>query len=307
MGFRTHHVSAKEVQFNALTSQRYDSGSVHEGLMAKKMVDFYDFLLKINPQQPVTFNAERDITSWWNDLPIGRTHNIVVNEERQYAVAVGALPRTSDCQSGLIFFHLKDPSNPKTLGCASGDSYVQDAQCLVYRGPDRKYAGRDIYYGYNEDTLTIYAPRLGYQHAMERILVADDELDELRAAGPATSGYPITYFWDIRSLENPKQTGTFRSPGHGIDHNQFVVNGFAYQSHYGAGLRILDVRSLPRDPTGARVKEIGFFDIYPENDSLPNGGSIEFVGSWSHYPFFKSGCILVNTIERGAFILKRSH
>jgi hypothetical protein len=27
---------------------------------------------------------------------------------------------------------------------------------IVYRGPDKKYFGRDICYGYNEDTLTIY-------------------------------------------------------------------------------------------------------------------------------------------------------
>lgn len=140
----------------------------------------------------------------------------------------------------------------------------------------------------------------------QEFLVSDDELDEVNGVGPAASGYPITYFWDIRSLENPKQTGIFRSPAYGIDHNQFVIDGIAYQSHYGAGLRILDVSSLPRDPTGARVKEVGFFDIYPEDDALPNGGSIEFVGSWSHYPFFKSGYILVNTIERGAFVLKRS-
>jgi len=29
------------------------------------------------------------------------------------------------------------------------------AQCLVYHGPDTKYEGRDICYGYNEDTLTM--------------------------------------------------------------------------------------------------------------------------------------------------------
>jgi len=29
-------------------------------------------------------------------------------------------------------------------------------RCIVYRGPDEKYVGRDICYGYNEDTLTIY-------------------------------------------------------------------------------------------------------------------------------------------------------
>jgi choice-of-anchor B domain-containing protein len=140
----------------------------------------------------------------------------------------------------------------------------------------------------------------------QEFLVLDDEYDEYDGAGPAASGYPITYFWDIRSLENPKQTGVFRSQAYGIDHNQFVIDGFAYQSNYGSGLRILDISSLPRDPTGSRVKEVGFFDIYPEDDNLPNGGVVDFVGTWSHYPFFKSGYILVNTIERGAFVLKRS-
>lgn len=33
---------------------------------------------------------------------------------------------------------------------------VHDAHCLVYRGPDSRYDGKDICYGYNEDSLTIY-------------------------------------------------------------------------------------------------------------------------------------------------------
>lgn len=33
---------------------------------------------------------------------------------------------------------------------------MAQAQCLKYKGPDTKYLGRDICYGYNEDTLTIY-------------------------------------------------------------------------------------------------------------------------------------------------------
>ncbi|KAK4645177.1 hypothetical protein QC761_000620 [Podospora bellae-mahoneyi] len=285
-------------------------------------------LTKINPKKPVTFDPEKDVTSWWNDLPIGRTHNVVVNEEKQYAVAVGAAPRTSACRSGLIFIDLKDPAKPKTLGCAAGDGYVHDAQCLTYRGPDFKYWGRDICYGYNEDTLTIYdvtdknatniISRTSYEGAAythqgwvtntawQEFLVLDDELDEVNGVGPAASGYPITYFWDIRSLESPKQTGFFRSAAYGIDHNQFVIDGLSYQSNYGSGLRILDVSSLSRDPTGARVKEVGFFDIYPEDDALPEGGILDFVGTWSHYPFFKSGFILINTIERGAFVVKRA-
>ena len=140
----------------------------------------------------------------------------------------------------------------------------------------------------------------------QEFLVLDDEYDEVDAVGPGAAGYPITYFWDIRSLDRPRQTGYFRSAAYGIDHNQYVVDGFAYQSNYGSGLRILDVSSLRQDPTGGLVREAGFFDVYPEDDRQPRGGVKDFVGTWSNYPFFKSGFILVNTIERGAFVVKRS-
>lgn len=50
---------------------------------------------------------------------------------------------------------MSDPTSPTSPGCAAGDGYVHDAECLVYRGPDTRYTGRDICYGYNEDTITI--------------------------------------------------------------------------------------------------------------------------------------------------------
>lgn len=120
-------------------------------------VQFFDMskLLDIDPASPVTFDGAADLAGHFNTLPVGRSHNVVVNEELDYAVAVGAAPRTSACSSGLIFIDLSDISNPTTPGCASGDGYVHDAQCLVYRGPDTAYVGRDICYGYNEDTLTM--------------------------------------------------------------------------------------------------------------------------------------------------------
>lgn len=115
-------------------------------------------LLTVDPASPVTFNAQTDLTSHFTSLlPLGRSHNVVVNEERKYAATVGAIPRTDPiCRGGLNFIDLTNPANPKSLGCASGDNYVVDAQCLVYRGPDIRYWGRDICYGFNEDTLTIY-------------------------------------------------------------------------------------------------------------------------------------------------------
>ncbi|KAJ3958328.1 hypothetical protein N0V92_005091 [Colletotrichum tropicale] len=286
-------------------------------------------LLDIDPASPVTFDAKADLTSHFNALlPLGRAHNVVVNEELSYGVAVGAQPRNDTiCASGLNFFDLTNPADPISLGCASGDGYVHDAQCLVYRGPDKRFEGRDICYGYNEDTLTIYdvtdkanvtniISRISYEGASythqgwvldvnnQEFLVLDDELDEVRGNGPGGDGYPVSFFWDIRDLTAPKQTGFFKSPTKAIDHNQYVIDNYIYQSHYGAGLRVLDASSIPSDPTGAGVCEAAWFDIYPEDDDMEGGGYVGFVGTWSSYAYFPSGYIFINTIERGAFVVK---
>ena len=138
-------------------------------------------------------------------------------------------------------------------------------------------------------------------------LLLDDEYDEVDGSGPAASGFPTTFIWDIRDLSAPKQTGYFQhTRAHGIDHNQFVIDGFSYQSNYGSGLSVLDVRSIEQDPSGKGVTEAAFFDIYPEDDDA--GGIVDFMGTWSNYPFFASkggsGFLVVNTIERGVFVLK---
>ncbi|KAK4165470.1 hypothetical protein QBC43DRAFT_368992 [Cladorrhinum sp. PSN259] len=286
-------------------------------------------LLTVDPASPVVFTNEKDLTGWWGEgLPIGRSHNVVTNEERNYGVATGFAPRNATYRAGLLFFDLTDPSNPKTLGGTGADGYVHDAQCLVYRGPDRKYIGKDICYGYDEDALTIFdvsdkqnikvISTTSYEGASythqgwvldpkwQQFLITDDEYDEVDAVGPAKDGYPISYIWDISSLENPKQTGHYKGLRKGIDHNQFVRDGFSYQSNYALGISVLDLRSVPKDPTGKGIQEVAYFDTYPEDDNLPGGGNVTFTGSWSHYPFLPSGFIVINTMDRGAFVVKKS-
>lgn len=289
-------------------------------------------LLSIDPAMPVNFSTTADITGLFTDyLELGRTHNVVVNEELNYAVAVGAAPRNSTCRAGLIFIDLTDPATPTSPGCAGQDGYVHDAHCLVYHGPDTRYEGRDVCYGYNEDTLTIYDvtnkvgvnsstiisklsyPGARYTHQGWTIdtkwqthILLDDELDEEYQTGFAADRYPVTYIIDITNLEAPKYTGHYKSKAYSIDHNQYVYDGLSYQSNYGAGLRVLDVSSVPSQPDGSGIEEVAYFDIYPEDDAEPNGGIIDFVGTWSHYANFPSGYILVNTIERGAFVVKMS-
>jgi hypothetical protein len=135
-------------------------------------------------------------------------------------------------------------------------------------------------------------------------LLMDDEYDEVDGTETAMDGYPVTYIWDIRSLENPKQTGLYKGTVRGVDHNQYVKNGLAYQSNYNAGVRVYDVSSIPTDPTGNSVCEIAYLDIHPEDDSEPGGGDFTMFGTWSSYAMFESGYIFVNTIERGAFLTK---
>jgi choice-of-anchor B domain-containing protein len=284
-------------------------------------------LLDIDPAHPVTFDNSKDLTGLFTGLPSGRTHNVVVNEASNYIYSVGAQPRDSKCRSGLIFIDVSDPKNPKSPGCAASEGYVHDAQCRIYKGPQTKYNGRELCYGYNEDALVIYdvtdkanwkvLSRTSYEGASyvhqgwlidpewHQFMISDDEFDEKNRAGPAADGRPVTYIWDISNLEAPKQTGYYKSNVTGIDHNQYVHDGFSYQSNYGSGFRILDISSIPQDPTGKGVHEVGFFDIYPEDDNEQGGGIVDFVGSWSSYSYFKSGYIFVNTIERGGFVLKR--
>lgn len=133
-------------------------------------------------------------------------------------MAVGSQPRNSACRAGLIYINIDDISKPYSTGCAPQDGYVHDAQCIVYRGPDEKYNGRDICYGYNEDTLTIYdvtdkegpnassiISRTTYEGASythqgwvtdpewQEYAIMNDELDEEEGNGPAADGFPVTF------------------------------------------------------------------------------------------------------------------
>lgn len=162
---------------------------------------------------PKNFSTTSDLTGWYGDLPSGRSHNLVMHEEKDYMVAVGAQPRNDSCASGLIYIDLTDPANPYSPGCAGQDGYSHDAQCVTYHGPDSRYEGRDICYSFNEDTVTIYdsTNREGlntstvisrttytgaaYTHqgwlldeSWQQYLLSDDELDEIDGVEPAADG-----------------------------------------------------------------------------------------------------------------------
>jgi hypothetical protein len=83
----------------------------------------------IDPRKPVTFDTTKDLEGLFDDLPIGRAHNVVIDWDNEYAIAVGAQPRNQTCAAGLEYINLDDPTNPYKPGCASSDGYTHDAQC----------------------------------------------------------------------------------------------------------------------------------------------------------------------------------
>ena len=75
--------------------------------------------------------------------------------------------------------------------------------------------------------------------------------------------------------------------------SMYIHGDLMYQSSYVSGLRIVDV-SDPENP-----KEVAYFDTVPYDES-PG-----FNGSWSNYPFFESGTIVVTSGKEGVFFLKK--
>ena len=62
-------------------------------------------------------------------------------------------------------------------------------------------------------------------------------------------------------------------------------------SHYTSGFRVLDI-SIFLNPT-----ESAFFDVYPSNNNT------SFDGTWSNYPYYPSGSIVVTGIDEGFLLL----
>jgi len=243
---------------------------------------------------------------------VGNSHNIVINEETGFAYLVG----TQTCAGGLHMVDLKNPVKPEYAGCYSEAGYTHDAQCVIYKGPDAKYTGKEICFGYNEDKLEIVdvtskaAPitissttyddaqytHQGWLDESQGFLLMNDELDELYGN---QDGRTRTLMWDVSDLSRPVNTANFRHETKAIDHNLYLKGDMAYLANYCDGLVIMDVSQIK----DSKIDRAAHFDIAPYCSTASNVDPV-FGGAWSNYPYYKSGVIAVSSIERGLFILK---
>ncbi|WP_169577899.1 choice-of-anchor B family protein [Salisaeta longa] len=269
-------------------------------------------LRDVSPSEaPVTFEE----TAHYDK--IHSAHNVVINTDTGYAYIVGSSGGGQTCGGGLHMVNIENPTEPEFAGCfadpstgRTGTGYSHDAQCVVYNGPDKDYQGREICFGANETAISIADvtnkdepvavstgtyPDHAYVHQGwltedHRYFIQNDELDEIQGLADSTRAL----VWDVTDLDNPKLATEYFFPNRSTDHNMYIRDGLAYQSNYVSGLHILDVSN----PTAPR--HVAEFDTVPFGKDEPG-----FAGTWSNYPFFDSGIIIMTSMNEGLFILRR--
>ncbi|MDG1731008.1 MAG: choice-of-anchor B family protein [Algibacter sp.] len=255
---------------------------------------------------PQTFNADFVYNG------VTECHNIFINESEGVAYLVGC----NIYDGGPVFIDISNPTNPLEIGGFADNGYSHDAQVVTYNGPDTDYTGKQIYIGSNgkrfgankvviidvtDKTNPIFISEIsysnpGYAHQGwftedMQYFIFGDELDE-NDFGTNTR----TIIFDFTDLDDPKYKTDYLGASAAIDHNGYVKGNSYFLANYTAGMRVLDITNIANNS----INETGFFDTHPENDGT------NFNGAWSVYPYFSSGNIIINDINRGLFIVRKS-
>jgi len=257
---------------------------------------------------PVTFEADLRYDG------VGSSHTVSIDPESGTVAINGS--RT--CGGGQHLLDLSDPRAPRQAGCFRDAGYVHDAQCTTYRGPDTEHQGASLCitgngdsgtlsvvdvtdpeapvelsrFAYGAEGVAFGGPGAAYAHQgwldeAHRYFYFGDELDELVFAVNT-----VTYVVDLEDLDAPVLAAVVVQDSTAVDHQQFVRDGFLYQSNYAAGLVIHDLA----DPLAPRP--VARFDVLPETDVRL------FLGSWAHYPFLPSGVVPVGSMFDGLFVVQ---
>ena len=209
------------------------------------------------------------------------SHNLYIDETRGLLFAEG------DHMQPVRVLSLEDPINPKqvsSFGVEVHDIFARDNLIYVSEGGH----GTISVYDYTDEKNIKLAyrfeiPEAGYVHNAwlshdSRYLMTTEENTNKTVK--------------VRDIQDPTQVVQVSEylALNNLAHNTHIKGNYAYISHYGGGLRIVDLS----DPTAA--KEAAF---YMKGDEVGKG----FVNVWGAYPFFNSGKILVSDIESGLYIV----
>jgi choice-of-anchor B domain-containing protein len=274
-------------------------------------------LTRLRSYSGTTLNLTADTV--FNGLT--RQHTLAINsmggvaqtspDGRRYIYAAGS----NLSSGGIRAIDVTNPLAPTSAGGFSADGYTHEMQVVTYTGPDQTYAGREIAFAHNVDTVTIVdvtnksamtqlgrtvQPQRGYVHQGwltpdQRYMIANDELDE---RNNLTGGLTSTHFWDVSDLDNPVYKGRYLHATTSVDHNLYIKGDYIFMANYTTGLRVFKIGDLNSSNPNDWMYPVAFFDTYAAND----GNS--FNGAWNNYPFFPSGNIAVSDINGGLIMLR---
>ena len=262
-----------------------------------------------------------DLTADATYTGVASAHNMIVNPGSDFAFIVGASGGGTTCGGALHMVNIEDPKSPAFVGCfadvmtGGGRGSSHDSQCVTYAGPDERYQGHEVCFSSNGTALSIgdvtdkrnpvvvargEYPDTAYSHQGwltpdHRYFYLNDELDEFSGLVEGTR----TLIFDVQELDDPILAGTYQTDNPATDHNLYIVGDVMYQSNYRSGLRVVDI-SDPEDP-----QPLGYFDTVPWGSDFGLGDIISgSIGSWSNYPFFDSGVVVVASGREGVFVLR---
>ncbi len=239
------------------------------------------------------------------------SHNIVANPESGYIYRTGGSSNLGLRAYGVgVNGAPGTPTNPSQQA-VQNNLYVHDAQVVNYTsGP---YAGREIAFlcsgygnGSSDTRVRIWdvtnksnmfeissASHPGRRYIHQGWLSEDrkyfyvnDELDEGRIP------FTTMHIYNVEDLANPYYVKGWTNGNTSRDHNLYVKGELIYASNYRSGLRIHSIAD-PENPV-----EVAWIDTYPADD---NTG---YDGSWSNYPFFPSGNVIISDIQQGLIVVR---
>jgi choice-of-anchor B domain-containing protein len=242
---------------------------------------------------------------------------------------------------GLHIVDIRDPLNPTYAGCFDDDGYTHDVQCVIYEGPDERYQGRELCFAANPSSAVIDALTIvdvtdkanpvmvsqvfegepnTYSHQAwltpdQRYALHDDESDN-GASSAAIQGRTRSRVFDLKDLEQPFLQSVYHGETRAPAHNLYTRGRYMYNANYIDGLRVVDITKIdhpgdefapetPSAPDHQGLREVACFDTDPFRDDMgvfPNGRTA-WGGSWSNYPYFKSGVVVVSGFD-GLFLVK---
>jgi len=211
-------------------------------------------------------------------------HTLWIDEPRALLFTVGG------DNMGVTIWSLANPTQPKQISTMNGSTYVHD----MYVHGNRAYLAEIFSKSFSSYDITdIAQPKL-----IKRTRDANAPYVSFHNMGTSEDGrYLVTTeesngrharIWDLQDEMNPKEVSKWIGPGN-MPHNVHIEGRYAHFAHYGGGYRVVDMQDV------TNPVEVGHFDTNPDH---PKG----FVGVWGIYPYFKSGKVIMSSIEDGLFV-----